>query len=175
MTLLLHPDFSDYKSSCRTWILGWILVLLLVLYMAFLPKQIDVRSNGTVGIKTFLLTFHIDGIVRAYQSGLGREDFLRPRIRFATGIMESGKQHRVVLRRNHGRWDVVVTPADVEGFLEAVEEMIKVHGADDDYYDTMIDVENNCVAVQPTLVGSCVVQGKPDLAATDETQLPPLV
>jgi hypothetical protein len=39
-----------------------------------------------VTIKTFLLTFHFDSIVRAYQTGLGREDFLRPRLKFATTL-----------------------------------------------------------------------------------------
>jgi hypothetical protein len=94
--------------------------------MAVLPKQVDVRTNGTVAVKTFLLTFHIDGIVRAYQAGVGREDFLRPRIRFSTSF-----QDRVVIRRNHGKWDVVVTPEDPVGFINAVERMVRDTGTEE--------------------------------------------
>mmetsp|Transcript_60908 Transcript_60908/g.149127 ORF Transcript_60908/g.149127 Transcript_60908/m.149127 type:complete len:345 (-) Transcript_60908:34-1068(-) len=214
-----NGDGGDYRQSSQAWILGWAFILVVVLYMAVLPKQIDVRSNGTVTIKTFLLTFHFDSIVRAYQAGLGREDFLRPRLKFATtlgvpaidtccdvggiyqrlkgmfclkkndttisaatddtqvpvqppattspgpqddsktstpstlvidseegneassidGIIRNpnntGSQNeestnetggRVVIRRSHGKWDVVVTPKDPEGFCDAVTKMVSM-------------------------------------------------
>ncbi|KAG7350530.1 hypothetical protein IV203_009890 [Nitzschia inconspicua] len=184
--ILLDPTQINYRSSSTTWILGWALLFVLVVYMAILPKQVDVRSTGTVGIKTFLLTFHIDGIVRAYQAGLGREDFLRPRIRFGTSI-----QDRVVLRRNHGKWDVVVSPHDVEGFLKAVEEMVKEHGDNDtegddddagspsangndasaDELDNNNNHNNNIIIV-PTILQHGTIpnghgKGIPDLASTD--------
>ena len=217
IALLNNNDGGDYRQSSTAWILGWTFILVVVLYMAILPKQIDVRSNGTVTIKTFLLTFHFDSIVRAYQAGLGREDFLRPRLKFATtlgvpavdtccdicgicrrlkGILcrrtncttkdaavdgdqvpvqqpvttrpglqddsktntpssltiedgnepsstdgiirnptSSGNQSeestnetggRVVIRRSHGKWDVVVTPKDPDGFCEAVTKMVSM-------------------------------------------------
>ena len=217
IALLNNNDGGDYRQSSTTWILGWAFILVVVLYMAVLPKQIDVRSNGTVTIKTFLLTFHFDSIVRAYQAGLGREDFLRPRLKFATtlgvpavdtccdicgiyrrlkdmlcrtkngrtsdaavdsnqvpvkkpattspGLQNDSKTStpstlsievgsepnstdgiirnpnstanqneertnetggRVVIRRSHGKWDVVVTPKDPEGFCEAVTKMVSM-------------------------------------------------
>jgi hypothetical protein len=166
----LHPRRIDYRNSSTAWILGWTLLLVLILYMAILPKQIDVRCNGTVGIKTFLLTFHIDDVVRAYQAGIGREDFLRPRIRFGT----SGFDGRVVLRRSHGKWDVVVSPKDIDGFLKSVDEMIKEHNSGGDEEDQQehgggnencpIDVENNIIIVPRKVQKG---EGKPDLSSTD--------
>jgi hypothetical protein len=182
---ILHPSRTDYRDSSTAWILGWILLLVLVLYMALLPKQIDVRSTGTVGIKTFLLTFHIDGIVRAYHqiTGLDRQEedsfllssslLLRPRIiRFGTS-----HQERVILRRNHGKWDVVVSPENVEGFLLAVEEMVREHdnnnnkigGGGGEEQPIPLDVENNIILV-PT---NRWAGEKPDLASTDYQQFDP--
>ena len=150
--ITLHPGRADYRNSSTAWALGWTLLLILIVYMAILPRQIDVRSNGTVGIKTALLTFHIDGVVRAYQAGIGREDFLRPRVKFGTSM-----EGRVILRRNHGKWDVVVSPEDVEGFLMAVEEMVKENGEEDDSSDKhKMNVSSNDVSVP-----------KPNLASTD--------
>ena len=149
--ILLHPRRMDYRNSGTAWALGWTLLLILVVYMAILPRQIDVRSNGTIGIKTALLTFHIDGVVRAYQAGVGREDFLRPRIKFGTSM-----EGRVILRRNHGKWDVVVSPEDLDGFLLAVEEMVKEHGVEDDSDDDRARKSNDNV----------VLASKPNLAST---------
>lgn len=166
--IFLHPR-TDYKNSSTAWVLEWTLLLVMVLYMAILPKQIDVRSNGTVGIKTFLLTFHIDGVVRAYQAGIGREDFLRPRIKFGTSF-----EGRVILRRNHGKWDVVVTPEDVEGFLKAVEQMIKEHSDETSDCGDVPDAENNIVIV-PNTKQSSSGMGKPNLASTDQSTPPVFV
>eukprot|EP00535_Pseudo-nitzschia_heimii_P005500 CAMPEP_0197186332 /NCGR_PEP_ID=MMETSP1423-20130617/13727_1 /TAXON_ID=476441 /ORGANISM="Pseudo-nitzschia heimii, Strain UNC1101" /LENGTH=128 /DNA_ID=CAMNT_0042637609 /DNA_START=468 /DNA_END=854 /DNA_ORIENTATION=- len=97
----------------------------MVLYMAVLPRQVDVRSNGTVAIKTCLMTFFIDDIARAYQ-GCNVESkynsLLRPRVRLATSLDRDGA---VVIRRHHGKWDVVVTPEDPIGFIHAVEKMVR--------------------------------------------------
>ncbi|KAL3912647.1 MAG: hypothetical protein SGILL_006801 [Bacillariaceae sp.] len=143
--IMLYPRRADYRSSGTAWGLVWTMLLIMVLYMAVLPRQIDVRSNGTIGIKTALLTFHIDGVVRAYQAGSGREDFLRPRVKFGTSM-----EGRIILRRNHGKWDVVVSPQDVEGFLNAVEEMKK------DFDKGVLNASSSIVVVP-----------KPNLASTD--------
>lgn len=116
---------EEYKNSSTIWVLGWCFIFIMVLYMAVLPRQIDVRSNGTVGIKTCLLTFFIDDIARAYRGCNIESNFdnvLRPRQMLATSLDRDGA---VVIRRHHGKWDVVVTPADPEGFVHAVEEMVR--------------------------------------------------
>eukprot|EP00536_Pseudo-nitzschia_multiseries_P016992 jgi/Psemu1/48859/gm1.48859_g len=116
---------EEYKNSSRIWLLGWMFILIIIVYMAVLPRQVDVRSNGTVAIKTCLLTFHIDEIARAYRGCNIESDydfFLRPRLRFSTSL---DRDAAVVIRRHHGKWDVVVTPQDPEGFTNAIEEMLR--------------------------------------------------
>jgi len=116
---------EEYKNSWIVWVLGWCFILIMVLYMAILPRQVDVRSNGTVAIKTCLLTFHIDDIARAYRGcniDSNYNSFLRPRVRYATSLDKDGA---VVIRRKHDKWDVVVTPQDPEGFINAVEKMLQ--------------------------------------------------
>lgn len=140
---------DEISHSVGAWILGWAFLLVVVVYMIVLPKQVDVRSNGSVAIKSFLLTYHIDGVVRAYQAGIGREEFWRPRITFATRLGEG----RVVIRRRHGKWDVVVSPEDPEGFIQAVEEVVRRDDVGSDDKDGAM--------VSPPNGGR-----KPDLAAT---------
>ena len=116
---------EEYKNSWTVWVLGWCFILIMVLYMAILPRQVDVRSNGTVAIKTCLLTFHIDDIARAYRGcniDSNYNSLLRPRVRYATSLDKDGA---VVIRRKHDKWDVVVTPQDPEGFINAVEKMLR--------------------------------------------------
>jgi len=147
---------EEYKNSSTIWVLGWIFILIMVLYMAVLPRQVDVRSNGTVGIKTCLLTFFIDDIARAYRGCNIESNFdnlLRPRVMLATSLDQDGA---VVIRRHHGKWDVIVTPEDPEGFVHAVEEMVRQK--EDEHSD------KHSVAVGPQH------NRKPNLASTTSAQ-----
>lgn len=119
LSVTLFDAQGDYKDSTTIWALGWSFVLLVVLYMAILPRKVDVRSNGTVAIKTCLLTFFMDDIARV-----------------STNLPENGwkvlplatswnnKEGAVVMVRKHGKRDVVVTPVDPQGFCEALEGML---------------------------------------------------
>jgi hypothetical protein len=168
---------EEYKNSWTVWTLGWCFILIVVLYMAILPRQVDVRSNGNVAIKTCLLTFHIDDIARAYRGGgCGGgggcnnvdssnnnnnnnnnnwnwycDSLLRPRVKFATSLDKDGT---VIIRRKHDKWDVVITPDDPEGFIFALENMLQ-------------QKENNENAHNNP---SFVTKQKPDLASTSTSQ-----
>ena len=84
-----------------------------------LPRKVDIRSNGVVGVKTFLVTYRFSDVVRVYEADMGRDDLLRPRIKFATTF---STPHRLVVERN-GKWDLVITPSDPQGFIQAVERV----------------------------------------------------
>ena len=113
------------NSSPEFWGLVWTMILVLCIYMVILPKQVDVRSNGSIGIKTFLVTFQFPHVARAYISEpllFQKDDFnmiQRPRLKF-----ESHPWSKVVVLRRHGRWDVTVSPKDAQGFIDAIDKVI---------------------------------------------------
>jgi hypothetical protein len=119
--VLRDPNVLEFKREQHAWFLGWSLILIFGIYMVVLPRQVDVRSNGSIGIKTFLITYQFKDVLRAYQAGMGREDFLRPRLKFATSFFPP---HRVVIRRRGGKWDLVVTPKNPEEFIQALENVV---------------------------------------------------
>lgn len=119
--LTLHDENAHFGYSRKAWVLLWLVILILALYMVVLPKQVDVRSNGSIGIKTFLITYNFADISRAYQAGVGGEDLFRPRLRFATSFSQ---HHRVIIRRRFGNMDLVVTPQEPEPFIQALEQVL---------------------------------------------------
>eukprot|EP00980_Cylindrotheca_fusiformis_P030599 scaffold25087_cov201-Cylindrotheca_fusiformis.AAC.2 len=98
-----------------TWVLIWTLIFVGFVYLMVLPRSVDVRSDGTVGIKTTMMTYKFSHVVRAYQASNPMEGLGRLRIKFATDF-----QNRVALRRSHGKWDVFVSPVDLAEFIAAV-------------------------------------------------------
>lgn len=124
LRVILFDAQDDYKNSSTIWAMGWISVFLVVLYMAVIPRKVDVRSNGTVAVKTCLLTFFIDDIAGAYRGSNNAEyirHILRPHFLLITSV---DRNDIVVIRRKHEKWDVTVSPEDVDGFLEALEGML---------------------------------------------------
>lgn len=87
--------------------------------MMVLPKQVDIRSNGTIGIKTFLITHQFGDICHAYQAAFGRETMMGARYRFATCFSS-----QMVIRRRLGKWDVVISPLQGEEFLQTLQSVI---------------------------------------------------
>lgn len=119
--IVLDSTVVEFRKEQQAWSLSWSLILILGIYSLILPRRVDVRSNGSIGIKTFLMTYRFKDAVRAYQAGLGREDFLRPRLKFASSFFPP---HRVVIRRRGGKWDLLVSPSEPEEFIKAVEDVV---------------------------------------------------
>ena len=117
--VLRDPSVQDSEREQGIRVLVCTLTLVFGMYCSILPKQVDVRSNGSIGVKTILFTYQFTGVLRAFEAGLGREDFLRPRIKFATST-----NNRVIVRRRHGKWDILVTPEDPQGYVRAIEEVV---------------------------------------------------
>lgn len=119
--VLISLDYAlkdeDYKTA---WGLVWSLLFVVVVYLLVLPKSVDVRSNGVVGVRTLLMTYKFKDIVRAYQSDFSADELFMPRIKFATSWQAP---HRVVLCRKNGKWDVLVSPVDVDEFLDAINSI----------------------------------------------------
>ena len=131
----VHTLSQDYQHSSTVWVLGWSSLLILGLYLTFLPRHLDVRSTGTVAIKTSILTFHFDAIARATYDDGNEEGEAPPqdgwpwsgralrRIRCATSCGGT----KVLLQRtlSSAKWDVLLTPHDAEGFITAVTDMVQ--------------------------------------------------
>ncbi|KAL3934307.1 MAG: hypothetical protein SGBAC_009945 [Bacillariaceae sp.] len=114
---------GDYTT---TWILLWSILFVGAVYMLVLPKSVDVRSDGTVGVKTMLTTWKFSDVTRAYESSFSSDELMMPRIKFATAWKVP---HRVILCRKNGKWDVLVSPVDAREFVQAVNNLV---GADND-------------------------------------------
>jgi hypothetical protein len=112
---------AKFERSGEVWIMLWVLILILGLYMMVLPKQVDIRSNGTIGIKTFLITYTFDDICHVYLAGLGAETFVGQRYRFATCLDPT---NQVVIRRRGTKWDLVVSPDNADEFLRMMQSLI---------------------------------------------------
>jgi hypothetical protein len=120
---LLHPeDFDDQTQELerQEWVLVWSLIFVLTLYMLILPKQVDVRSDGSVGVKTALYTFVFSDIVRAYATEGTATYSFQSKWKFSTTVSE-----RIVIKRRNKKWDVIVSPVDRQGFLQALEQVLQ--------------------------------------------------
>ena len=109
---------GNYQSA---WILLWSVLFIVAVYMLVLPKSVDVRSDGVVGIKTMLTTWKFSDVTRAYESSFSPDELMMPRIKFATTWKPP---HRVILCRKNGKWDVLVSPVDAKEFVEAVNNVV---------------------------------------------------
>lgn len=130
LLLVATTKIADFERSGTVWILGWSLIFILGLYMMILPKQVDIRSNGMIGIKTFLITYQFGEICHAYTAELG------PTSSFALGpcTTKGGGGHRfvtcfdptkhLVIRRRDGKWDVMISPTQAPEFLQILSSMI---------------------------------------------------
>jgi len=125
--LITSAKVVEFERSGAVWILGWSLIWILALYMMVLPKQIDVRSNGTIGIKTVMITYQFGDICHTYKADLGPKEsgcsshFGVARYKFIT-TLDSSKH--VVIRRRGGKWDVVVSPEQTDELLRMLQSTI---------------------------------------------------
>mmetsp|Transcript_10930 Transcript_10930/g.26444 ORF Transcript_10930/g.26444 Transcript_10930/m.26444 type:complete len:188 (-) Transcript_10930:1914-2477(-) len=120
---VLFPFFfalkdGDYQNA---WVLLWSVLFIAACNLLVLPKSVDVRSDGTIGIKTLVTTWKFNDVTRAYESSFSPDELMMPRIKFATSWTPP---HRVILCRKNGKWDVLVSPVDAKEFVEAVNKLV---------------------------------------------------
>lgn len=118
----LDPTASLNDKWVATSVIAASSLLILVLYMAVCPYRLDVRSDASIVVVTFLCPHVFPHVARAYQleSLASFESMFRPRIKFATDL-----NFRIVVRRRRPYWDIIVSPADPSGFLAAVERVVE--------------------------------------------------
>jgi hypothetical protein len=119
LTYAKDANMAHLERSGAFWILSWFLLLILAIYMMVLPKQLNIRSNGCLGIKTFLCTYNFSDVCHVYQAEDMQPYFTMQSHRFATSL---GSLPIVLRRRN--QWDVVVTPIRPTEFLQNFESVL---------------------------------------------------
>lgn len=112
-------NIASFERSQTVWILSWTLLLILGLYMMVLPKQLSIRSNGSLGVKTSLLTYEFADVCHLYQAEDVVPNFMGKSYRLGTSL---GSPPMVLRRRN--LWDVVVTPVNATEFLQSFESVL---------------------------------------------------
>ena len=119
-----YQERDEFRSFQDYWIHIWLLFFIGGLYLMIIPRHLDVRSNGTVGIKTIILTMKYDDICRAYMQGFSwKEDLCGSprRFKFATALKPP---HRIVIVRKYGKWDLVISPNEPELFIQAIDQVV---------------------------------------------------
>jgi hypothetical protein len=88
------------------------------------PRSFEVRSDASIGVTTLFITYSFVDAVRGYKvDGILFDNnkgilLSRQRVKFATSL-----DHRVLVRRRTGLWDLLVSPHDDEGFIGAIEDV----------------------------------------------------
>ena len=113
------------KDMAAVWSLFSVLGFICLVDLLFLPKGFDVRSNGEIGVITTLITWKFSDILRA-ELAPRKIDLCDPRWKFATTFH---RDHRVILRR-HTKWNILVSPVDVEQYIEAVNNSLSFNEKD---------------------------------------------
>lgn len=90
---------------------------ILVLYALVLPKKYEVLPDAAVQIVSISgARWKFNNVTAAYEKDSLMSEWYRPKFKFATSI----RKNRVVVRRRNGAWDLLVSPAEPEGFINAV-------------------------------------------------------
>ena len=117
------PD-DERKQAYNTLI--WTLVSIMFVFALVLPYSLQVRSDSSIGIRTVFITWWFSKATEAIVNppSLSEHCSRGPRYKFATALFH----HRVLVRRCKGCWDVLVSPRDVDGFVQAISRVSSTSG-----------------------------------------------
>lgn len=135
VTLLF--TYSDEQASAEekkmaVRVLITTMVAIAIVFSLVLPRAFDVVSDASMNVTTiFGIKWNFTSITASYKLDSLFSEWTRPKFKFATDL-----RNRVVVRRKNGRWDVLVSPKDADGFVQAVWSIAgEVEGSDE---------QNNC-------------------------------
>mmetsp|Transcript_839 Transcript_839/g.2030 ORF Transcript_839/g.2030 Transcript_839/m.2030 type:complete len:200 (-) Transcript_839:13-612(-) len=113
--------FDDPDSTLQEKLGGIILivvamVLLAIPYALAVPTAFEVRSDASIGVAMMFFTYSFPDVVEAHKVESLCDVIFRPRINFLTDL-----ESRVCVRRRRC-CDLVVSPRDVDGFIQAIND-----------------------------------------------------
>jgi hypothetical protein len=101
------------RDMVTLWVVSVSIVLLMFL---LLPRRVDLYSNSSVLVVTYLCSHEFPDVISAYDDPTTiPESWQHPRVKCTTNFVS-----RVLLRRKNGGWDVVVSPQDPKGLIDSV-------------------------------------------------------
>ena len=123
-----YPSTEPADKDVATWVLLAATLFQIGLFLLVLPKFYRVHTDKTVDVVTFACTFRARHVLTARKdergllasagfSAGGTTSSSLLALKFATDLSS-----RVVVRRGRNCMDLVVSPADADGFVRAVNE-----------------------------------------------------
>ena len=112
-------SLSDDERKQAYTTLIWTPISISLVFALVLPHSLQVRSDSSLGIRTLFVTWWFSEVTEAVVNPPFSEHCRRPRYKFATALF----RHRVVVRRRKGHWDVLVSPRDVDAFIQAIARL----------------------------------------------------
>lgn len=93
-------------------------VALVIVFSLVLPRRFDVLSDSSIRVVTLCGKHWVfGGAMDAFgRQGIIAEPF-RPKFKFATSFLHE----RVIVRRQQGSWDILLSPSDPGEFVQAVK------------------------------------------------------
>lgn len=115
---LQDPDPKDRRNAIRS--IAASTVALAIVFGLVLPRSYHVLSDYSIRVVTlFGKHWSFGGAIDAFdRQGIMAEPF-RPKFKFATSF----RHERVIVRRELGSWDLLLSPSDPGAFVQAVKSM----------------------------------------------------
>lgn len=124
--MLVDPETTQMEQDIALKSTIWTAVSFTIVFFLIFPKSFTIYSNATVGVKTLGAEYKFSHIMDAREV-IWNDLTLRPRWKFA-----SSTSKRVIITRATGKWDLVVSPTDIAGFLAALQESVRESMRNDD-------------------------------------------
>eukprot|EP00977_Amphora_coffeiformis_P002104 scaffold403_cov157-Amphora_coffeaeformis.AAC.5 len=117
-------NISDDERKQAYTTLIWTPVSISLVFALVLPHSLQVRSDSSLGIRTLFVTWWFSEVTETVVNPPFSEHCRRPRYKFATALF----RHHVLVRRREGHWDVLVSPRDVDAFVQAIANVSSESG-----------------------------------------------
>jgi hypothetical protein len=121
--LLAHGYPPNAVANVRRLLLFCVLmlffmsVMLLVIPFVLLPRRFRLYSDARLVVYTTVTSFTFTDLRTAIRNSSYCDTVKRKRWDFATDV-----RHRVFIKRDPHRWEIMCSPADPDTFVEAVDE-----------------------------------------------------
>jgi len=117
--LFLAAKIDNYEERMEMiWSLFWSFSSILIVFVFVIPVEYQIRSDASIDVSTVFKTYNFTDSCRAYKASGPFDSLSRAKIKFAMDL-----HSRVIVVRKHGRWDLLLSPVDMDGFIQVVNNV----------------------------------------------------